>query len=83
MGRAVRVKLTVPQLEYVKRLASSAELFPGLEVANDFLEGHPDAIEALRGKLTELLAQRGFAEDYSTNDEGQLIETLIDRLHLP
>lgn len=83
MGHAVRVKLTVPQFEYLKRLASNAELPPGLEFGSDSLEGRPDEVEALRGKLTELLALRGFAEDYSTNDEGQIIEELIDRLHLP
>ena len=79
----MRVRLTVPQFEYLKRLESSSEYPLGLELSGEALVGHSDAIEALRGKLTELLAQRGFAEDYSVNDEGQLIEELIDLLHSP
>ncbi len=83
MESVVRVKLTVPQFEYLKLLASSVESPLGLEFSGETLEGHPDAIEALRGKLTELLAQRGFEEDYSVNDEGHLIEELISVLYSP
>jgi hypothetical protein len=39
--------------------------------------------EQLRSHLTELLAKVGFNMDYSPNDQGQLLEELIDRFFYP
>lgn len=44
--------------------------------------GRADA-EELRGHLTELLAKIGFDSNYSPNEQGQILEELIDRLYCP
>jgi hypothetical protein len=81
--RFMRVKLTAAQSEYLRRFALSADSPLDLELRYEVLDGHPKAIEALRERLTLLLAERGFAEDYSVNDEGMLLEELIDLLFSP
>ena len=70
------------QTRYLHDLRASAGLPAELALNERLLEGPPDAIEALRKSLAELLAKRGFAADYSTNAEGELIEDLIDALFL-
>jgi hypothetical protein len=75
-------ELTDAQLSYLRDLQVGGELPEGLKLSARVLEGSPDAIEALRETLTDLLAKRGFAADYSTTAEGELIEDLIDVLHL-
>ena len=76
------MRLTEAQSKYLEALQSNAELPAGLRLNERVLEGSPNAIEALRERLTHLLAERGFAEDYSTTAEGELIEELIDGLCL-
>jgi hypothetical protein len=76
------VQLTEAQSRYLEALQANAGLPAGLRLNGLVLEGSPNAIEALREKLTQLLAERGFAEDYSATAEGDLIEDLIDALHL-
>jgi hypothetical protein len=75
-------QLTEAQSRYLEALQVKAGLPAGLRLNGLVLEGLPDAVEALREKLTQLLAERGFAEDYSATAEGELIENLIDSLHL-
>ncbi len=75
------VKLSETQLSYLRSLELGAKLPEGLELSGRVLEGPPDAFEIVRERLTELLAERGFAADYTTTAEGDLIEDLIDVLH--
>lgn len=74
-------QLTESQARYLEALQANAGLPSGLRLNGLVLEGLPNAIEALREQLTQLLAERGFAEDYSTTAEGDLLEGLIDALH--
>jgi hypothetical protein len=39
--------------------------------------------QELRGYLTEHLAQLGFDKEYELNEQGRLLEELIDRLFVP
>ena len=39
--------------------------------------------ERLRDRLTMVLAEVGFDENYSLNQRGQLLETLIDKFYIP
>jgi hypothetical protein len=39
--------------------------------------------ERLRDRLTRVLAEVGFDENYSPNQRGQLLEGLIDKFYLP
>jgi hypothetical protein len=76
------VRLTEAQSMYLEALQANAGLPAGLRLSDLAIEGSPDAIEALRERLTHLLAERGFAEDYSATAEGELLEDLIDALCL-
>jgi hypothetical protein len=40
-----------------------------------------DVAEACRGAFTERLAEVGFDQSYSLTEEGQMLETLIDRFN--
>jgi hypothetical protein len=42
-----------------------------------------DEAENLRDLLTEQLAATGFDADYSINQQGQILEALIDRFYVP
>lgn len=75
------VKLSEMYLSYLRNLELDTKLPEGLKLSGQGLEGSPDAIENLRDMLTDRLAERGFAADYSTTSEGELIEDLIDALH--
>jgi hypothetical protein len=75
-------QLTVAQSKYLQALQANLGLPVGIRLNDRTLEGLPEAIEGLRERLTQLLAERGFAEDYSTTAEGDLLEDLIDALHL-
>jgi hypothetical protein len=46
------------------------------------MEGPRDAIEHLGDELTVLLATVGFDKDYSLTSEGELLERLLDALHV-
>lgn len=77
------VKLSEAQADYVEALGTTAGLPVGLRLNGQVLEGSRAAVETLRETLTEMLAERGFGEDYSTTAEGEFIEKLIDALQLP
>jgi hypothetical protein len=79
-SRSELVKLTSVQLQYLQRLMRSEGWPVGLAFSDSALVGSVEAVEALRDRLTEILAERGFAEDYSPNAEGKLLEDLIDTL---
>jgi hypothetical protein len=76
------VRLNRAQSSYLEQLQTAEGLPPGLDLRGLVLSGTTDAIEALRDKLTDILAARGFDEEYSATDEGGLIEDLIDALFL-
>ena len=42
-----------------------------------------DDAERLREQLTRVLAEVGFDENYSPNQLGRLLETLIDKFYIP
>ena len=42
-----------------------------------------DQAQELQNSLTTELARVGFAADYSLNEEGKLLEALIDRFFIP
>lgn len=75
------MRLTEIQSIYLATMQANRKLPEGLRLNDRILEGPPKALEALRAILTHLLAERGFAEDYSVTNEGKLIEDLIDALH--
>ena len=78
----VSVQLTEAQSRYLESLRVAGGLTDGVWLKGLAIEGSPGAIEALRETLTQRLAERGFAPDYSTTAEGDLIEDLIDALHI-
>ena len=81
MARGTESKqLSEAQSRYLEALRASEALPAGLRLDHLLLEGSSEAVEALREKLTHALAERGFAEDYTANAEGELIESLIDCL---
>lgn len=81
MQEAESVKLNRAQSSYLESLRAAAGLPVGLRLNGLVLEGPRDAIESLRDKLTDILAEQGFGEDYSTTAEGEIIEDLIDTLN--
>ena len=81
MQQAESVKLNRVQSRYLEGLRATTGLPVGLRLDGLVLEGPRDAIESLRDKLTDILAERGFGEDYSTTGEGEIVEDLIDTLY--
>ena len=79
---AESVKLNRAQSGYLESLRDIAGFPVGLRLEGLVLEGPRDAIESLRDKLTDILGEQGFGEDYSITSEGELIEGLIDILNL-
>ena len=77
------LKLSRVQTKYLETLEASTGLPAGLELKEQALEGPRVALESLRDQLTDILAERGFGADYAATAEGELIESLIDALHLP
>jgi hypothetical protein len=82
-------KLSAKESEFLRRLAMDDKWLA------DVLESHVDAtdgravirlnaaeIEPLREYFTTKLAEVGFDENYSPNEEGTMFETLIDKLHI-
>jgi hypothetical protein len=83
-----RFELSSDEVAFLRRLASRE---PSLErFLSQFRSGSDSKYivdferfesEQLRGQLTELLAKVGFNSDYSPNNQGQLLEELIDRFN--
>jgi hypothetical protein len=86
----LRFELSSGELAFLKQLAkrerSLERLFSQKQtmvgVKYIITLGRADA-EELRGHLTELLAKIGFDSNYSPNEQGQILEELIDRLYCP
>jgi len=85
-----KFEVSADELEYLKQLVSHDESLAGLLT---FQEGAPDRkvtirlsraeAEQLRDSLTTQLAAVGFDKDYSPNEQGQMLEELIDRFYVP
>jgi hypothetical protein len=79
-----RRELSTDQVSYLVSIASQNDLLEGLTISGEkAVLGSREAIERLRGQLTELVAKVGFDEDYAPTAEGELIEHIIDALYLP
>lgn len=83
-------ELSSDELAFLKRLASRERSLDRFISQQRTVAGGKHAItlgradaEELRGHLTELLAKVGFDIDYSPNEQGQVLEELIDRFHCP
>jgi hypothetical protein len=83
-------QVSLEEFVYLNRLAahdmSVAELLKNHE------KGHGESVtlrltcteaEELRDSLTLQLAAVGFDKDYSLNEQGRLLENLIDKFYLP
>jgi hypothetical protein len=82
-------KVSVKEADYLKQLASREELLTGLLKFQDGGRSNKLIIrlsraeaEQLRECLTTQLAAVGFDEDYEPNEQGQMLEDLIDRFFI-
>jgi len=86
----LRFELSSGELAFLKQLAIREQSFehlfseqqPTAGIKYVIALGRADA-EELRGRLTELLAQVGFASNYQPNEQGRMLEGLIDKLYCP
>jgi hypothetical protein len=89
MSNRKRFHLSAEEAEYVSKLAledsSFRNAFPKrseyCEVREPLSLDHAEA-EVLRSYFTERLARVGLDENYEPNQEGVMLEGLIDRLYL-
>jgi len=84
-----KVKLSKSELGYLKSAKFlKPDLFQNIENANCngekscVINLDIDTIEAFRDCFTEELAQVGFDENYEPNEEGKILENLIDRFYI-
>jgi hypothetical protein len=84
-----KFQVSADELKYLKKLASDDESiarllrFEGIQRDRSVaIHLDRDEAERLRGYLTELLAAVGFDQNYSPNEQGQVLERLIDRFYL-
>lgn len=82
-------QVSAEELEYLKQLVSRHELLAGLLRPRRGSDGRRATIglsrveaEQLRDYLTMKLAAAGFDKNYSPNEQGQMLERLIDRFYL-
>jgi hypothetical protein len=83
-------QVSAEELEYLEQLASRNDALAGLF---RFQEGAPGRrvtirlsraeAEQLRDSLTTQLAAVGFDKNYSPNEQGKMLEELIDRFYVP
>ena len=82
--------MTAKELEFIRRLVRTDNVF------SDWLRGHPGILidhesvtldhadaELVRDYLTTRLATVGFDSDYRTNEDGVVLEILIDKFFFP
>ncbi len=82
-------QVSAEELEYLKQLASRDETLASLLRLREGSHGRRATIrlsraeaEQLRDYLTRQLAAVGFDKNYSPNEQGQMLEKLIDRFYL-
>jgi hypothetical protein len=83
-------RLSEAELEYLQQLVSLDESLIALLGLREGAPGRKATIqlslaeaERLRDVLTTQLAKVGFDENYSPNEQGQMLEKLIDRFYVP
>lgn len=89
MSHQKRFHLSAEEAKYLSRLSLEDKSFrDALPQRAEYCEGwetfsldHGEA-EVLRGYFTERLARVGFDKDYKPNDDGVMLERLIDRFYL-
>jgi hypothetical protein len=89
MERDFEFHVSAEELAYIEQLASGDESLAGLLRSKERAHGrkvtirlgHAEA-EQLRDYLTKQLAAVGFDRNYSPNEQGRMLENLIDRFHL-
>jgi len=76
------------EFEYVRQVVADDESLAALVSVGPQCAGAiltirltREEAERLRDRLTGALAESGFDEDYSPNERGRLLETLIDRFY--
>lgn len=82
-------QLTFHEADYLNRLAAHDESLAKLYKSQETAPGSGVKIsltraeaENLRGFLTTQLAAVGFDENYSPNEQGRMLEKLIDKFYL-
>ncbi|MGC2297802.1 MAG: hypothetical protein WA476_03295 [Acidobacteriaceae bacterium] len=87
MEQLATVRLTARQAAYLSDLIATDTSFAALFRTSERIRFEPDAIvldrtgaEILDDFLGERLAERGFDARYEPNEEGSLLEGLIDAL---
>jgi len=90
MSNRKTFRLRIEEVEYLSSLVSEDNLF--IELLRSHPEIRPDLetlaleqseAELLREYFTERLARVGFDAGYKPNEEGVMLEKLIDTLYLP
>jgi hypothetical protein len=83
-------RLSEAELEYLKQLVAREEALTDLLRFQEVAPGGKATIqlniagaERLRDFLTTQLATVGFDENYSPNEQGRVLEKLIDRFYVP
>ena len=83
-------QVSADELEYLKQLVSRDESLAGLLTIQEGARGRRVTIrlsrgeaEQLRDSLTTQLAAVGFDKNYYPNEQGQMLEELIDRFYVP
>lgn len=83
-------QISAEQTSYLKRLASEhpdfrdmIEGFGITQIGGNMLTIHSEEAETLREYFTERLAKVGFDSEYKPNNEGVILESLIDNLFTP
>ncbi len=85
-----RFRFSADEWDYLRRLSSEEPRIARLAGGSEPITPNPRTInlepadiQELRGYLTERLARLGFDGKYDVNEEGRLLEQLIDRLFVP
>jgi hypothetical protein len=83
-------RISVEQTAYLRRLASEQldfrnmiESFGITQLGGNMLTIRSQDAETLREYFTERLAKAGFDSEYKPNNEGVILESLIDTLFTP
>lgn len=89
MEDSFEFQISVDEMEYLKQLASRDDSVAGLLRPQEGTASGRVALrltrsdaERVRDRLTTDLATSGFDENYSPNNLGRMVESLIDRLYI-
>ena len=90
MKKTAEFPVSADEFEYLRRLVSHDESLAGLLRIREGAPGRRATIrlsraeaEQLREYLTIQLAADGLNRDYSPNEQGRILEDLIDRFFIP